>query len=191
MKKLVSFLFQGVLYTVPFAITIWVLWKILQSVTNLVSAAGISIHPLIDPLIGLLSLFIFLVIIGIAGSSLLFNRLFGKVDGFIEKTPLIKIIYSSVKDLLSAFVGQKKRFNKPVLVKISNEPRVERLGFVTKEGMEEIGLPEGRVAVYFPLSYALTGELLVVDATNITPVDINSTELMKFIISGGVTDIDA
>jgi uncharacterized membrane protein len=190
MKKIISFLFQGILYTVPFAITIWVLWKILQGVTNLVAATGFSIHPFIDPLIGLLALFIFLVIIGASGSSLLFNRLFGKVDGFIERTPLIKIIYSSVKDLLSAFVGQKKRFNKPVLVKISNEPRIERLGFVTREGLEEMGLPHGRIAVYFPLSYALTGELLIVDAGNISPLDINSTEMMKFIISGGVTDID-
>jgi uncharacterized membrane protein len=190
MKKIVSFLFQGILYTVPFAITIWVLWKILQGVTNLVSAAGISIHPFIDPILGLLGLFIVLVIIGAAGSSLLFNRLFGRLDGFIERTPLIKIIYSSVKDLLSAFVGQKKRFNKPVLVRISNEPKVERLGFVTRESLEEIGLPAGRIAVYFPLSYALTGELLIIESTNISRVDINSTELMKFIISGGVTDID-
>lgn len=190
MKKIVSFLFQGVLYTVPFAITIWVLWKILHGVTDMVAATGFSIHPLVDPLIGLLALFFFLVLIGASGSSLLFNRLFGRVDRFIERTPLIKIIYSSVKDLLSAFVGQKKRFNKPVLVKISDTPRIERLGFVTKEGLEEIGLPAGRVAVYFPLSYALTGELLVVETDNIFPVDINSTELMKFIISGGVTDID-
>jgi uncharacterized membrane protein len=76
------------------------------------------------------------------------------------------------------------------LVKVSNEPKIERLGFVTRESLEEIGLPSGRVAVYFPLSYALTGELLIVESHNISAVDINSTELMKFIISGGVTDID-
>ena len=84
----------------------------------------------------------------------------------------------------------KKKFNKPVLVTINKENNIQQLGFITHENLIELNLPKDAVAVYVPLSYSLSGNLLIVPSDNITPVDASSAEIMKFVVSGGVTDID-
>jgi uncharacterized membrane protein len=106
------------------------------------------------------------------------------------RAPLIKIIYTAVKDLVSAFVGQKKRFNKPVLIKVSSESALEKIGFVTNDDLSIIGQSNEKVAVYLPHSYAWSGNLFIVPADHITPIKASSTEVMKFVVSAGVTNID-
>jgi uncharacterized membrane protein len=99
-------------------------------------------------------------------------------------------VYGSIKDFMSAFVGSKKRFNKPVLITINKENNIQQLGFITKEDLSELKISKGTVAVYVPLSYSISGNLLIVPTDHITVVDASSAEVMKFIVSGGVTDID-
>ena len=106
----------------------------------------------------------------------------------MDRVPLIKLIYTSVKDLIAAFVGKKKRFTEPVLVKM--EGNVERLGFITQRDLTELGISADKIGVYIPFSYALTGNLIIVPKNFVTPVDGNSTDIMKFIISGGVTELE-
>jgi len=91
---------------------------------------------------------------------------------------------------MSAFVGSKKRFNKPVLITINKENNIQQLGFITKEDLSELNISKDTVAVYVPLSYSISGNLLIVPTDHITVVDASSAEVMKFIVSGGVTDID-
>ncbi len=190
MKRLIRYLLQGILYTVPLFITIWVIAQIIFSVGSAVEKIGISIHPAIDPLIGIIAVSVFLILLGALGSSLLFYPLFNRFEVLIEKAPLVKIIYTSVKDLLSAFVGQKKKFNKPVIVTLNLQPEIERLGYITRKSLEDLHIKEGKVAVYLPLSYSLSGDLIIVSKEYVRPIEVNSTELMKFIVSGGVTDIE-
>ena len=114
MNKLFRYFLQGLLYTVPIFITVYVIYQIISSVGGIVHSLGIHIHPLIDPFIGFFSVIILVIIMGMVGSSLILRPFFTMVDHNLERAPLIKTIYTSVKDLLSAFVGKKKRFNKPV-----------------------------------------------------------------------------
>ena len=190
MNKLIRYFLQGLLYTVPIFITVYVIYQIISSVGGVVHSLGIHIHPIIDPFIGFLSAISLVIIMGMVGSSLILQPFFRVIDHNLERAPLIKTIYSSVKDLLSAFVGKKKRFNKPVLVLTSRNPDVQKLGFVTHEDMQELNIDQEKVAVYLPYSYAFSGMLIIVSKENITPIDATSAEVMKFIISGGVTDID-
>ena len=111
-------------------------------------------------------------------------------DLFIVKSPLIKIIYTSLKDLVSAFVGQKKRFNEPVLVKLSKDSNLEKIGFITNKDLKMLGQPNEKVAVYLPHSYAWSGNLFIVKTESLSPINASSTDVMKFIISAGVTQID-
>lgn len=105
----------------------------------------------------------------------------------MEKVPF----YKSLKDLIDAFVGSKKRFNKPVLVKINPQQELEMIGFVTDEDLTELADEiEGKVAVYFPMSYSFSGHLVVVPKKNVTPIDRNSVEIMKYIVSGGIVEIE-
>jgi uncharacterized membrane protein len=106
------------------------------------------------------------------------------------RTPLIKLIYTSIKDLMNAFVGSKKQFSRPVLVMIQKDPLIERMGFVTKDDVADLGLSDEKVVVYLPFSYAVSGEVVIVPKTAVTPLNAKSADIMKLIISGGVTSVE-
>jgi len=100
------------------------------------------------------------------------------------------VIYSSIRDLLSAFVGKEKKFNNPVLVKVNHLSNLEKLGFLTQDDLSHLGVEGKKVAVYFPHSYNFSGELFIVPIEHVRPVDITSVEHMKFIVSGGASGLD-
>jgi uncharacterized membrane protein len=88
---------------------------------------------------------------------------------------------------MEAFVGDKKKFNHPVIVEM--QPGIFKPGFITQDDLSSLNLP-GLAAIYFPHSYAFSGNLFLVEKERVKPFDGNSTEVMKFIVSGGVTDLD-
>jgi uncharacterized membrane protein len=190
MKKLLMYFIQGLLVTVPVAITLFVVYKIIDLVSSAFSIFGTIVSPAVDPFIYLLISVGIIFLMGLLGSSIILQPLFNLFDSALERTPFIKTIYSSVKDLMEAFVGGKKRFDKPVLVVVNKENNIRRLGFVTQQSLSDLKIQEGFVAVYLPMSYSFSGNLIIVPAENISPVDASSTDVMKFIISGGVTEID-
>ena len=106
----------------------------------------------------------------------------------MNKIPLVKLIYSAVKDLLGAFVGDKKKFNKPVLVRINKENNLYQIGFITQSDLTDLGLTD-MVVVYFPHSYAFSGYHYFVPKENIKPLDVPGPTAMKFIVSGGVSGL--
>ena len=183
MKKFIGYFLQGLLYTVPIAVTIFIIYKTFNAIDNIL--------PIEDyPGLGIVIILVGITLFGFLGSTIIARPIFSYFDRTIEKAPLIKIIYSAVKDLLSAFVGTKKSFDHPVLVKLIEHPGIEKLGFITKSDLSELGIGSNKVAVYLPHSYAWSGNLFIVSKENITPIDASSTTGMKFIISGGVTQIE-
>ncbi|OFY95202.1 MAG: hypothetical protein A3K10_13110 [Bacteroidetes bacterium RIFCSPLOWO2_12_FULL_31_6] len=179
MKRIIGYFLQGLLYVVPIAATIYVVFKAVVMVDSWLSFN--------IPGLGLLIILVAVTIIGFLGGTLIVKRFFS-LEKLIEKAPLLKIIYTSVKDLLSAFVGKKKRFTEPVLVKM--EGGVERIGFITQRDLTHLGISENKIGVYIPFSYALTGNLIIVPKENVTPIVGKPTDIMKFIISGGITKMD-
>ncbi|MFL5764417.1 MAG: DUF502 domain-containing protein [Bacteroidia bacterium] len=190
MKKILLYFIQGLIITVPVAITAFVFWKVLSWIGSFVHMFGTIVSPFIDPFIIIAITLSVIFLMGILGSSIILRPLFTLFDHTLEHTPVVKTVYSSIKDFLSAFVGSKKKFNKPVLVTINKENNIRQLGFITHENLHELNLPGDTVAVYMPLSYSFSGNLLIVPADHITLVDASSAEIMKFVVSGGVTDID-
>ncbi len=193
MKKALNFFLQGLLFVVPVTVTIWVLIKTILWVDSLlpfqipIKIPGFS--QLEIPGLGLLTIFIVITAIGFIGVRYIRNPLFSYLELIIDKAPLVKLIYGSVKDLVEAFVGEKRRFNKPVLVRLEKGSDINRIGFITQEDLGEIGLSKEMVAVYLPFSYSFAGELIILPRENIRPLDASGTDMMKFIISGGVTEI--
>ena len=108
------------------------------------------------------------------------------INRVIESIPLLNFIYSAFNDLFKAFVGQEKKFDQPVLVKVNLNSDLEKLGFITEENLQLLD-EKDKVAVYFPHSYNFSGELFIVPRVNIKSVDINSSDVMKFIVSAGLT----
>jgi uncharacterized membrane protein len=190
MKKILIYFVQGLIITVPVAITAFVFYKIISIIGSFVHLFGTIVSPMIDPFIVIAITLSLIFLMGLLGSSIILRPMFSMLDHALENTPVVKTIYSSIKDFLSAFVGSKKRFNKPVLVTINKENNIQQLGFITQEDLSELKIAEGTMAVYVPLSYSFSGNLLIVPVDHITRVEASSTEVMKFIVSGGVTDID-
>ena len=179
MKKILGYFLQGLLYLVPISVTIYIVVESIRLVDGII--------PLDMPGLGLLTRLISVTVVGFIGRTLLTRQILN-FDKILDRVPLIKIIYTSVKDLLSAFVGNKKRFTEPVLVKMEGD--LERFGFITQTDLTHLGISADKIGVYIPFSYAVTGNLIVVPKKNVTPIDSSSADIMKFIISGGVTEIE-
>ncbi len=178
-KKLVGYLFQGVLLVVPLSVTIYIFSLTFIFIDNLI---------VFDiPGLGFLVILGGVTFIGILGKFFITEPIFAFFTNLLDKTPLVNLIFKSIKDLLSAFVGTEKKFDRPALVKINKSADVERLGFITQNDLTDLGITDKKIAIYLPSSYGILGDLYIVPAENVTPIDTNSTEVMKFIISGGVS----
>ena len=188
MKKLFNYFLQGLLYIAPFGITAYIIYVIFNFIDNLLDDILEKLFKIDIPGLGLIIIFFLLVLVGIIGQTILarpfkifFNRL-------IEKAPLLKLIYSAMNDLFSAFVGKERKFNKPVIVLVNPISNLEKLGFLPQEDLIKLDEKE-KVAVYFPHSYNFSGELFIVPKDQVRSIDINPAVVMKFIVSGGVSDI--
>ena len=194
MKKLLNYFFQGLLVVVPIAVTILVIYKIITWIDNLlpfqipVKLPGIGEVSI--PGLGILTIVVAVTAFGYLAKFFVANPFFVLLERMLERTPLLKIIYTSVKDLIEAFVGEKKRFNQPVLVTVNKESGVQRIGFITQKDLSVLGISSNKMAVYLPFSYGFNGQLLIVPAENVEKIDASGTEMMKFVISGGVTEVD-
>lgn len=184
--KLIRYFIQGLLTSAPLFLTIYILLTLFNKVGSVLNVLGIHIHPLIDPIIGFIAVIAVVILIGMLASSIVFQSIMLVIDKALEKTTFIKTIYGSIKDLFSAFLGNKKKFDKPVLVLVNKETGSQQLGFITQTDLASLGIPNGKVAVYMPHSYAFSGVLLITPAENIQLLDASSSEVMKFIVSGGV-----
>lgn len=188
-KGLINYFMQGLLYLVPITLTIWVIVFAFNYLDGLTKPFETEYLGFEIPGLGLLILGISIILIGFLGSTIIFRPLISLVEKLINRAPLIKDIYSAIKDLLSAFVGNKKKFNRPVLVTM-NETGLKRIGFVTRHGLENMGINEDQVVVYLPYSYGVMGTVVVVKKEMIETINQPATEVMKFIVSGGVTEVE-
>ena len=180
---------QGLLYLVPISVTLWVIIYAFNYLDSLVKPFEIQYLGFQIPGLGLVILALLIVFIGFLGSSIIFKPLISLLENIINRAPLIKDIYSAIKDLLGAFVGSKKKFNAPVLVTM-NETGLKRIGFVTREKMDNMNIPEGYMVVYLPYSYGVMGTVIVVKNEMVETINQSSTDVMKFIVSGGVTEVE-
>lgn len=177
-----SFL-QGLLILSPIAITAYVIYIVFDSVDSLV--------PWVPRGLGFLVIVSIVTFIGYMGTRFFLGKmLFDAFDNMLQHVPGIKYIYSSIKEVMGSFVGDKKRFNKPVWVCTNLNPEIWRIGFMTQKDLAYLGMAN-KVAVYLPHSYAVSGYVIVVEIKNIKPVTkMTAAEAMKFAVSGGITGLE-
>ncbi len=192
-KGLLQNFLQGLIILAPIVITIWALTSLFNFVDRILPDQIEKIFPesskYYKPGMGFVVAISIILLVGYVSSSFVVGKLVELFDSILQKTPGIKIIYTTVKDFFEAFAGNKRKFDKAVLVSIEAAD-VWRIGFVTQEEVTEFGLNE-YVAVYVPQSYAFAGHLYFVKNERVKLItDIGSSDAMKFAISGGVTTID-
>ena len=178
-RILFQFFMNGLLLLAPATITIYVALSIFRWLDGLIQT-GI-------PGLGLIILVIGITVFGYLGSMFLFRPIWVKVEEMLGKTPLVSLIYNSIKDLASAFMGDKKKFNQAVMVDLGNG--CWKPGFVTQSDIPVEGL-NGMISVYFPHSYNFSGNVFFVSAAQVKSLDVPSTDFMKFIVSGGIVPLE-
>ncbi len=198
-KKLLEYFLQGLIILAPIAITIWSVTALFTFVDSILPALierlfpGLfktsRLNPLRIPGFGLALVLLSVVLVGYISSSFIIGRLVVLFDKVLDRTPGIKVIYSTVKDFFEAFAGNKRKFTKSVLVSVQANDTWQ-IGFVTQQELKQFGLTD-YVAVYVPKSYAFAGQLYFVRKEAVRLLtDVSSAEAMKFAISGGVTELD-
>ena len=189
MRKLLNFFLQGLLYTIPVGATIFVLYQLFIWIDGPIYRLLKEEFDLTIPGLGIIITVLVITFFGFIGSYVVATPIWNFIEKGLIKTPLIKLIYTGVKDMMGAFVGNKKRFNSPVLVVVNKESNIQRIGFITQNDLHDLGLGKDKVAVYLPLSYSVSGIVVICPRENITPIDATGSEMMKFVISGGVTEV--
>jgi uncharacterized membrane protein len=198
-SRLFNLFFQGLIVLAPIVITSWTVVSLFKFIDGILPNLLYVLFPdfvKLDALgspkqvpgLGFLVVVLLVLAVGYVSSLFIVTKLMQWFDGILEKTPGIKIIYSTVKDFMEAFAGNKKKFNKAVLVAIDADD-IWRIGFITQTDALAFGLTDF-VAVYVPHSYAFSGTLYFVKMNRIKQVDdVSSTDAMKFTVSGGVSEI--
>ena len=177
-RVLLRYFIQGLLFMIPLGIITGIFYYFFDILQHYAQFQNFWIA------IGYI--FVAILFFGWLSTSLIARPLYLFMEEVLTHAPLIKFLYTSLKDLTETFVGEKKKFDKPVLVSLSKDSNAYKLGFITRNDLEALKLP-GMIAVYLPHSYNFSGNLYIVAKENCRPIDINPTETLKFVVSGGIT----
>jgi uncharacterized membrane protein len=180
--RLLNYFFRGLIVLAPAVVTVYVFWLIFSEVDTWL---GFRV-----PGLGIVITVLLITFFGFLTSTVLARWLLAAVDQMFKKLPLVRLVYTSTRDLIGAFVGEQRRFDRPVMVKTHGDGSEQAFGFITGDSLKRFGL-EDHVTVYLPFSYALTGAVRVYPSKNVRPIDVDSAELMAFVVSGGVTEMGA
>jgi len=180
MRRLLGYFARGLVLLAPLAVTVWVCWIVFRSVDGWL---GLPI-----PGAGFVATLVLITLFGFLGTNLLTRSAVAALEALMKRLPFVRLLYGSTKDLLNAFVGEKRRFDKPVIVSLTADHSVRLIGFVTQQSLQHLGLSD-QVAVYCPHSYNFSGQLYVVHSSQIQPLDVASADAMAFVVSGGVAGL--
>ncbi|MDF1501835.1 DUF502 domain-containing protein [Roseisolibacter sp. H3M3-2] len=182
MRALVNYFLRGLVVVAPIAFTLYVCWRLFVAIDGWLG------FPV--PGVGFAVTIGVLVLVGFLASTFLARGLFGLLESVLARLPFVRLLYASTKDLLNAFVGEQRRFDRPVVVTVYPESEGAAIGFVTQSSLDHLGLT-GQVAVYFPFSYSVAGHVLLFPAERVRPLPADSADVMAFLVSGGVTRVGA
>ncbi|MSR62410.1 MAG: DUF502 domain-containing protein [Planctomycetes bacterium] len=173
-----KYFLRGLLVLAPFGLTLWFLWWIFERIDQL-----LPLPEYVAPGVGFVAVVTIVVAVGALTSNFILSQAIDVSDRLLGRVPFVKLVYNSLKDLTQAFVGQKKRFDQPVVVEIAAGIRM--LGFVTRPDLSDYGMPD-EVAVYLPQSYNFAANLLIVPRSRVQPLDKPASEVLAFVVSGGL-----
>lgn len=176
MNWLLKNFLRGVVIVVPIAVTLYLLYQTFVTLDRLLR--------LPTPGLGIAILLAAILLVGALAGNFVGRRVFAITEKLFTRAPIVRIVYAAIKDLLEAFVGNKRRFDRPVAVSVTDEIRT--FGFITRDDLSSLGLP-GDVAVYVPFSYTWDGCLLVVPRERVRTLEADSASIMALVVSGGVS----
>lgn len=185
MKTILNYFLRGMLIVFPLGATIYLVAITIEWINTTFNKLFFSWFDYNIPGLGILTGFVIISLVGFVFSRAFTKPIVHLFEKLFTRTPFVSIIYTSLKDLTEAFVGEKKKFTKPVKARFG-DTGVLRFGFITQDSLEQVGL-EDEVAVYCPHSYNVSGNLYILPRKDVTPIEADPADFMRFIVSGGVT----
>ena len=189
-RAFVNYLIKGLLIVLPIALSVLiVIWGVttVDSWLNVNNILGVDPHTGASrniPGLGLVLVISIILAAGIFVTYFVTEPMYNWFQRIMNRLPILKFIYSSIKDLTEAFVGDEKKFNTPVIVEVEGD--MKRIGFLTQSDLSSIGLA-GESIVHFPFSYSFAGQVYVVNNNKIKLLEMSAADAMKLVVSGGVT----
>ncbi|MEO8886168.1 MAG: DUF502 domain-containing protein [Mucilaginibacter sp.] len=190
---LLNYFIKGLLVVVPIGAAAFLIFWAVSSLDNALNLSDIlwvskKGKPMYIPGLGIVNVVVIIMIVGILVTNVITDPIKRWINRWINRLPFFNFLYSSIKDLTEAFVGDEKKFTEAVIVEI-NEFGVKKIGFLVQKDLTKLNLP-GEVAVYFPYSYSFAGQVIIISKDKVKPIDKSSADMMKFVISGGVSGLD-
>jgi uncharacterized membrane protein len=192
-RALLRYFIKGLLIVVPLGAAFLLIFWAVKSIDDALNLSGMlwtdpkTGKPVYIPGLGILNVLVIILVAGILVTNVVTDPIKRWFYRWLNRLPLLKFLYSSIKDLTEAFVGEEKKFNEPVLVEV-NEFGLKKIGFIVQKDLSALNLP-GEVAVYFPYSYSFAGQVVIISADKVKPIDRSAADMMKFVISGGVSGL--
>jgi uncharacterized membrane protein len=191
-RALLNYFFKGLIVVVPIGAALFLVFWAITSVDNALNISDVFTdskgRPIHIPGLGLANVLLVIMVAGILVTNVITDPIKLWIKRWLNRLPFFNFLYSSIKDLTEAFVGDEKKFNEAVIVEV-NEFGLKKIGFLVQKDLAKLDLP-GEVAVYFPYSYSFAGQVVIVSADKVKPIDKNAADMMKFVISGGVSGLD-
>jgi len=190
---LFRYFFKGIIVVVPVGAAVFLMYWGVYKLDSALNLSGFFLtdtkgRPIYIPGLGIVTVIVLILIVGLLVTTVITDPIKRWMNRWVNRLPIFKFLYSSIKDLTQAFVGEEKKFNEPVLVEV-NEFGLKKVGFLVQKDLKKIGLP-GEVAVYFPWSYSFAGQVVIISADKVKPIDRSAADMMKFVVSGGVSGLD-
>lgn len=192
-SALLNYFVKGIIVVLPVGLAVYLIYWAVSTIDNALNLSDVFIEngqgkPLHIPGLGILNVLVVIMLAGVLVTNVITDPIRTWFNRWINRLPFFNFLYSSIKDLTEAFVGDEKKFNEAVIVEV-NEFGLKKIGFLVQKDLAKLGLP-GEVAVYFPYSYSFAGQVVIISADKVKPIEKNSADMMKFVISGGVSGLD-
>lgn len=192
-RALLNYFFKGLIVVVPIGAAAFLMFWAVSTVDAALNLSDFlwkdsQGKPMHIPGLGILNVLVIIMFAGILVTNVVTDPIKRWFKRWVNRLPFFNFLYSSIKDLTEAFVGDEKKFNEAVIVEV-NEFGLKKIGFLVQKDLSKLNLP-GEVAVYFPYSYSFAGQVVIIAADKVKPIDKNAADMMKFVISGGVSGLD-
>lgn len=177
MKMLVKNFLRGCLVVVPVVVTLYAVYFVVRTLDGWI---GLKV-----PGAGFVLSVVLITAIGAFATNVIGKRLIELPDRVLGRLPFVKLIYTSLRDFMAALVGERRSFDRPVVVSLDATHELKVFGFITRDDLAAFGLRD-HVAVYLPQSINFAGQLLLVTRARVQPLDVPAASILPVIVSGGM-----
>ncbi|MEN9527357.1 MAG: hypothetical protein RLY56_1308 [Pseudomonadota bacterium] len=189
MKTVGRLLAKGLFTILPIVLTVYFIYWLGVTTESLLSGPLKLWLPaeIYVPGMGLIAGFVVLIVVGLLVNAYVIRRIITFSESLILRIPVVKTVYSAVRDLTGLMkVGEKGGELQRVVMVQFGPGKV--IGFVTQENatLPGFGTDDELVAVYMPMSYQIGGYTLYLPRDRIEPTDLTVEAAMRIVLTGGI-----